>query len=389
MQSVQPYEYTIYLAPDEDDKDIDESTLEQIKSLLPIETSNPSQTVHYQSDMSDGVHSVYESNHISHSNLSHQTQCTPCIHVPHVPVTQPISTHNQISSVVPNCNPLHSCPPLPQSIPLASTSNTKSSSICHCPDIPTRPPLSTAPIPLSNNVPTGNVPNLVQCETSTAPTLSTTVTDSIVTATTPAPLVTSTNPPNHTLSELCHNHGKTGPCNIVIKKAIILLNGNQNPANLSSIAKAFSDLNDNDDDNDFEDLQENDDVTILDGRELMSNDTGIDRLPSKKSPSIGLKIIDLLEKVHHELQISNQRNSEPCLSDDYSNDEEVGSFSMKNDCNDEIKLNTKDSAHGNHERNPNEQNNVKKCETGEDLVEACKNLSKTIASYQRPVKKHQ
>lgn len=371
MQSVQPYEYTIYLAPDEDDKDIDESTLEQIESILPIETSDPSQTFTHQSDMSNGFHSVHKSS----DQIPHQAQCTPCAHVP---VTQPISTHNQLSSVVPNCNPLHSCPPLPQSIPLASTSISKSFSNCHNPDIPAHSPVSTAPITLIDTVPTINVPNLVRCETSTVPPLPTSTTGSVVTATTPAPLVTTTNLPNHTLSELCQNHGKPGPCNIVIKKAIILLNANQNPANLSSIAKAFSDLNDNVDDNDFEDLQENDDVTILDGRALMGNGTGIDSLTSKKSPSIGSKIIDLLEKVHHELQISNQYISEP--SDDYSNDEEVGSFSVESDCDDEIEFNA------NH---PNEQNNVRKCETGEDLVEACKNLSKTIASYQRPLKKHQ
>lgn len=387
-QNVQPYEYTIYLAPEED---IDESTLEKIKSILPIGTSNPSQAVSYQSDISNSVHSAHTSSSVPHTNFPHQQPCAPCTPCVHLPVTQPISTHNQISSVVSNCNPLHSCPPLPQSIPLVSPSNTKSPSISCSPGIPTYPPVSAVPMP-SNTVPTINAPNLVQCETSTIPPLTTATPDSIVTATTSAPLATTASPSNHTLSELCQNHNKTGACSIVIKKAIILLNGNQSPANLSSVAKAFSNLNDNDNDNDFEDLQENDDVTILDGR-----DAGIDSpigagSTSNKSPSIGLKIIDLLEKVHHELQISNQRNTEPSYDDDYSNDEEVGSFSFENDCNDEIELNTKDSgnsAHDKTERNPSEQKTVKKCETGEDFLEAFKNLSKTIASYQQPAQKHE
>lgn len=391
MQNVQPYEYTIYLAPEEDIESpvIDESILEQIKSIHPIQTSSPSQTVSCQSDISNGVHSVHKCSQNPHTNFPHPKLCTPCVHLP---VTPPISTHNQVSSVVPNCNPLHSCSPLPlpQSKPFTSTSKTNSSSICHCPAVQTHSPVSAVSMPLKT-VQTVNASNLVQCDTSTIPPLSpTATTGSIVTATTPAPLVTTTSPSNHTLSALCQNNSKTGPCTVVIKKAIILLNGNENPANVSSIAKAFGELNDNDNDSDFEDLQENDDVTILDGRDLMYKETGIDS-PSKKSPSIGSKIIDLLEKVHHELQISNQRNTESFHDDDYSNDEEVGSFSVENDCIDEIELNTKDinSVHDKNERIPNEQKNVKKCETGEDLVEACKNLSKTIASYQRPVQKQQ
>lgn len=405
IQNVQPYEYTIYLAPEQDAESPipDESTFEQIKSICPIGTSDPSQSVSHPSDILKAIQelNIPENGQIPHPNYSHQRSCPPCAHSP---VTQTVSTHNQISTVVPNCIPPHSCPPLQPNNPLPLNSNTKSPSICHCPLIPAHPPVSVVPMPL-NTVPTPtqqtNATNPVNCETSTVLPLPNTSPSSIVTATTPPPLVTTPSLPNPTLSALCQSHNNTGACNIVIKKAIILLNGGQNTTNLPSIAKAFSNLNDNDDDSDddFEDLLENDDVTILDGsKDLMLNETGIDSSvgsgnESKKSSSIGLKIISLLEKVHHELQISNKYKTDSFHYDDYSDDADgdEAPISIENDYHDEIEHNTTlDSEHANqydrNVRNPNEQN-VKKCETGEDLVEACKNLSKTISSYQQPAQK--
>lgn len=372
IQSVQPYEYTIYLAPDKDTENptFDAPTFEQIKSVYPTGTSNPSQTVSLQPDILRAIHSIQKNNQISHTDYFHQRSCSPCAYLPAIQTSSPkISTNNQISTVVANSNPLHSCSPLSQNIPLPSTDSTKSPSICHCPQFTANSSISTVSMP-SKTVPTTaqqqtitpmiKAPYPVHSETSSIPSLPTTTLSSIVTATTPAPLVlTTTSSPNPTLHELCQNHSKTGKCNVMIKKAIILFNGDQNTANLSSIVNAFTKLNDND--SDFEDLQENDDVTILDGKELLLS-------ISNKSPSIKSKIFDLLGKVHHELQIANQRNSSSICDDDYS----------KSD-NDEIEPNKED---GKKTRDSNEQN-VTECETGKDLVEACKILSKTISSYQR------
>lgn len=347
IQSVQPYEYTIYLAPDIDTED------EQIESIYPNGASNPSQTVSCQSDILEAIHSIQKNDQIPHTDYSHQRSCSPCAYLPAIQTSLPkISTNNQISTVVPNSNPLHSCSPQSQNTPLSPTASAKSTPICQCPSVEAHPPANTISIPLST------VP------TSTVLPLPTTTISSIVTATTPAPLVTTSNPSKSNLHELCQNHNKTGTCSVMIQKAIILYNGDQNTTNLSSIVNAFRNLNYNDNDNDFEDLQESDDVSILDGKDLLLS-------PSRKSPSIELKIIDLLEKVHRELQISNQRNSES-ISDDIDDIEPNKEDSKKSEqCIKTI-------------RDPNEQN-VKKCETGKDFVEACKNLSKTISSYQRPV----
>lgn len=388
IQSVDPVEYTIYLAPDQATEDPTVPGFEQINSIYPTEESNLSQTVFCPPDFCKATHSIQKNDQIPHTVQTHQL---PCASYTYSSATQPKSpTYDPTSTVVPNSNAfeypkLNSCLPLSQNIPLSPNVNSNSSPSCHCPSNTINSPIYTESIP-SSTVPTTTttqqaiVPTIKAAEPTSSeisetllPPLSTTAINSIVTATTPAPLAeTTTSSSNLTLSNLCQNDNKTEKCGVFIKKAILLFDINQSSTSLASIVNVFKNLRDNDD-VDFEDLQENDDVKILDGKELIDKEKDIDfhfgnDSTSKKPPSKASKIIDLLEKVYHELRISNQRNSNSCSGNNSFPDGE--DESNKDDKNDSI-------------RNSNEQN-VRECATGRDLIEACKSLTKTISSYQRP-----
>lgn len=333
IETLEPCEYTIYLPPEEDNESL--PTYEQMKPFQSNEASNPAQKVSFQPHLFKTCHSIENCNHIPHTQYSQLAKR---------PANNHISTVASNSHPFP-CSKLNSYLPLSQRFSFPPVPCSKSSCMRHYPLVPTEQTIE---------------PPIEAPETSPLPT---TAVDSIVTATTPPPCVTTTSSPKVPPCEMCQNQSRSESGGVIIKKAIILFNSaDQNSTNLSSIVDAFRNFND--DDTDFEDLQENDDVQILDGQELIDKEKRFTNLfdhdssSARKSSAIGFKLLDLLEKVHNDLQTANHINSQ------YNDDDEFSS----ND--DPVKHDISDS----------NEPVAKKCATGKDLIEACKSLSKVLSS---------
>lgn len=338
----------IYLPPDEDTESLME--FEQNESSH-HRVSKSSQRISFQPNTFETFHSTQNCNHIPHKRCSY---CKSLCNTP---------TYRHTSTIVPNlcsfqCRKQNSCPYVSHEFyPLHTSSSKSPTSICHCSEHSTKthPSFHIAPKTIQE------IQSPIEAQiVSPLDKLSVKTKNSIVTATTPVSLPKK-HSPKLTLYEIHEKQTKTEANGVIIKKAIILLNSDRNSTNMSSLVNAFRNFND--DDNDFEDLQEIDDVKILDGTELIDKETGVDNLfdcessSNQKSPTIGAKLIDLLEKVHQDLQVSNQRTVDDSLS---SNGNEIDPNCDDNDSNKQI---------------------IKQCETGKDLVDACKHLSQVLSSY--------
>lgn len=423
-----------------------EPQLNQIRAIYPIGVSHSPKNASCKPDLIYPSNTIQKTNPIQYANYQVQrpysnyaAAAPPAIPNPRSPTNLNPNPNTLIAqSAFQNINPNFSLRPSPT---LASPPPPKPSSICRCPIKPVPPPTGTVTFPPPITVPslplppvcittpkppvcvtTPKPPVICNCPTSTLPPPTSTTTVPIQTTTSPyeepttsmttealpltttteaptttsvpitteAPTETTTNCPNTTPSGSCNCQHGNGKCGIVIKNAVILINRGFNTTNISALVNA---LRQGDDDDHSNDSQENDDIPDLDGiiptdewddENGKSDGTSTQKTQCQsglciqnaivKSSITESKIVDLLEKVYKELQKPKKGRSE--LNCDYDddfpdddNDSDDSTASMYGERNDS-------------NVDEDDESNCSECDTGKDLVEACKHLSKTISSYQ-------
>lgn len=386
-QNLQPYEYTIYLTPDQvtEKSSLNTPKYDEIRSIYPIGARNRTQNIFCKPDI------LYPSN-IQNTNLNpfvakvNQRTCPPYVQqLPTIvnckPITNPVVAQNLVKN--PNL------PVYPPALPVY-TANVRPT-LCNNPlitaSLPTKNQQLASLIPKNilqsplklayplNNVPsncisttikpstTVSIPTTTPPSTFIATTTASAIVDNCAPEATDGPFLTATISPIYTIP----SRNESGNGDIFIEKAVIIVN-QDNQQNASIAIKAIK---------------------------------ALENLPSNKES----KIIELLEKIHKDLEKANKRQTislhdcdEDFQDDDYLSTEDSDA-QVDEDCNyddysdvdEELETNKDKSKKpfgranqfGKRMTEPNKPFN-KKCETGQDLIEACKHLTQTISVYQRP-----
>lgn len=378
IQSARPLEYTIYLAP-EQIKDDSFHIEPQIRSIYPVGHGKSAQNRSCNA-------CLYPSNSIKRTNPTQY-------------ITDPVRKSYQNyaavdSPVLSNGRTISESYMNPTSRTRQTTCR-KSPSVCHCPiksissqvpsqtrasNTPKTIALATTKTPTSTSITTPALTSTVPIHTcvpfngeSTEPSVSITKSSS---PTNKNDIPIATDVPitaNTTTSVPCKCLNGNGNCGIVIKKAIILTTQELSPEKISTLVNALKLENNEEDLEITEDKMKpiNDQITSTNGTNC-KNRVFIHDAIVKPFNNPESKIVALLEEILEELR-KPKRGPINLSADDISDHDYVSgedstavSFGEQN----------------NHNCDESTDPNGKDCKTGEDLVEACRNLSETILSYQ-------